>query len=157
MTWGNGPSATSAVTIGGRMLFSPSAYLGGAAAPMAWRRALTKDEPLVLQLEQAQEPAPAAYPGQRQHQGERVAEGQPTARAATGDCPGWANGIAGGVDDGRVPVVMEPSGASPQPRLTGPLLPRGTAGPGPAGSCGACPRVGYPMHAPAAPQRLSWA
>ena len=114
------------------MLFSPSAYLGGAAAPMAWRRALTKDEPLFLQLKQVQEPAPAAYPGESQHQGERVAEGQPTTQAATGDCPGWAEGIAG-VDDSQVPAVMELSGASLRPRLTGPLLPRGTAGPGPAG------------------------
>jgi hypothetical protein len=124
------------------MLFSPSAYLGGAAAPMAWRRALTKDEPLFLQLKEAPEPALAAYPGECQHQGEWVAEGRPTTQAEAGDCLGWARGIAGDVDDYWARAVMEQSGASPQPRLTGPLLPCGTAGPGPAGSCGARHRVG---------------
>ena len=122
------------------MLFSPSAYFGGAAAPMAWRLALTKEAPLLLQPEKARGPALAPYPGECQHQGESVAGGQPKTQAATGDCHGWAKGIAGDVDNGPVRTVMELSGANPQPRLTGPLLPRGTAGPGPAGSCGACLR-----------------
>jgi len=153
----NVSSATWAVMIGGRMLFLPSAYFGGVAAPMAWHFALTEDGPLRLQLKKAQDSVLAAYPGECQHQGERVTEGQPTTQPAAGDCLGWAKGIAGGVDDGRAQAVMELSGANLQPRLTGPLLPRGTAGPGPAGSCGACPRVGCPMCAAAALQRPSCA
>ena len=140
MSWGNVPSATSAVAIGGRMLFLPSAYFGGVAAPMAWQLALTTDEPLLLQPGKVQEAALAAYPGECQHQGDRVDEGRPTIQAATGDRLGWAKGIARDVDDGRVQAVMELSGADLQPRLTGPLLPCGTAGPGPSGSCGAYSR-----------------
>ena len=119
------------------MLFSPSAYFGGVAAPAMWHLAPTKDEPLLLELKEAQDPALAAYPGERQHQGERVARGQPMTQAVTGDLLGWPKSIAAGGNDGRVQAVMELSGANPRPRLTGPLLPRGTAGPGPAGSCGA--------------------
>jgi Uncharacterized protein conserved in bacteria (DUF2252) len=44
------------------------------------------------------------------------------------------------VANGRVQTVMGLSEANPQPRLTGPLLPRAlTAGPGPAGPCGCVP------------------
>jgi hypothetical protein len=148
----NVPSATSAVLIGGRMLFSPSAYFGGAAAPAVCHLALMTDEPLFLrldeppflrfeealflQLEEAQESALAADagPSECQHQGERVAGERPMTQAAAGEFFGWAKGIAADGNDARVQAVTELSGANPQPRLTGPLLPRaGTAGPGPAG------------------------
>ena len=44
------------------------------------------------------------------------------------------------VADGRVQAVTGLSGANPQPRLTGPLLPRAlTAGPGLGGPCGCVP------------------
>jgi hypothetical protein len=134
------------------MLFSPSAYFGGVAAPTAWHLAITADEPLFLQLQDAQEPTLAAYadPSEYQHQGEQSARKQPMTKAATAEFLGWAKGIAADVvANGRVQAVMRSSGVNPQPRLTGPLLARalrqGAAGPGPAGPCGACPRVGYPM------------
>jgi hypothetical protein len=140
------PSATSAVMIGDPMLFSPSAYFGGTAAPMAWRLARTQDEPLLLQLGEAQEPALTASaepgePGESQQPGRPVARRQRVTQAASGAFSGWPTGSAADGTSGRVQTVMELPGASPRPRLTGPLLLRGTAGPGPAGSCGACPRV----------------
>jgi hypothetical protein len=147
VTWVNVPSASSAVMIGGRMLFLPSAYFGGVAVPMAWHLALTEDGPLLLQLKEAQDSVLAAYadPSEYQHQGERMASGQRITPAATGGFLGWTKGIAT-YGNGRVRAVMELSGANPQPRLTGPLLPRArTAGPGPAGPCGACLPVGCPM------------
>jgi hypothetical protein len=144
----NAPSATPAGTIGGRMLFSPSAYFGGAAAPTAWHLAVTEGEPLFLQLREAQEPALAASSdlSDHQHQGERVARAQRMTQAATGEFPGWAKGIAADPNDRRVQTVMELSGANLQPRLTGPLLPReqapqGPDRPGPAVRA----RVSYPM------------
>jgi hypothetical protein len=127
------------------MLFSPSAYFGGTAAPTAWHRAVAAGKPLFLQLKEAQESALAAScdPSGYQLQGERMAGVQQVTQAATGDCLGWAKGIAADGHDGRVQAVAELSGANPQPRLTGPLLPRaGTAGPGRTGPCGACLRVG---------------
>lgn len=133
MTSVNVPSATSAVTIGGRMLFTPSAYFGGAAAPMAWHLAVTKDGPVFLQLEEGQEPALAACadPSEYQHQGEQVAREQRITQAATDEFLGRAKAVAADGDDGRVQAVMEQSGANLQPRLTGPLLPRGQAPQGP--------------------------
>jgi hypothetical protein len=130
------------------MLFSPSAHFGG-----AWDLAHATDEPLCLRLDPAQEPALADYPapGEYQHQGQRVASGQPTTQATIGGFLGflgWAKSIAGDWASGRVQAVMELSGANPRPRLTGPLLPRGTAGPG---SCGAGPGSATPFYAAAAP------
>jgi Uncharacterized protein conserved in bacteria (DUF2252) len=157
----NVPSATSAVMIGGRMLFSPSAYFGGTAAPMAWHLAATEDGPLFLRLTETQEPTLAANaePSEYQHQGERVAREQRMAQAATDEFVGWAKGIAAGGDDGRVPSVIEESGANLQPRLTGPLLPcaqapRGPDWPGPAVRA---PGSASPTYVAAALQRLSWA
>jgi hypothetical protein len=102
------------------MLFSPSAYFGGTAAPMAWNLAVTEHGPLFLQLVEAQEPAHAAYADPS----EWVAREQRMAQAATDEFPGWPKGIATDGDDGRVQSVMEQPGANLQPRLTGPLLPR---------------------------------
>ena len=155
MTSVNVPSATSAVTIGGRMLFSPSAYSGGTAAPMAWHLAVTEHGPLFLQLAEAQEPALAAYADPS----EWVAREQRMAQAATDEFPGWAKGIAADGDDGRVQAVMEHSGANLQPRLTGPLLPRAQAPQGPDQPGPAVRASGsvFPIDAEAAPQRLSWA
>jgi hypothetical protein len=130
------------------MLFSPSAYSGGPAAPTAWQLAVTEGEPLFLQLREAQQSALAAPSGlsDHQHQGERVARGQRMTQAATGEFPGWAKGIAADGNDRRVQPVMELSGANLQPRLTGPLLLRGHAPQGQAGLALRCvPRVGYPM------------
>jgi Uncharacterized protein conserved in bacteria (DUF2252) len=126
------------------------------------------DEPLFLQLKEQKEPVLAAYadPREYQHQGEPVSKGRRMTQAATDEFLGWATGIAAAhadqnakgyqrlmdaVMDGRVQAVTGLSGTNPQPRLTGPLLPRavrqGTAGPGPAGPA---------VRAPAA-QPLSWA
>jgi Uncharacterized protein conserved in bacteria (DUF2252) len=53
------------------------------------------DEPLFLQLKEAQESvlAPFAGPSQYQHQGERVARGQRLTQAATDPFLGWTSGI----------------------------------------------------------------
>jgi hypothetical protein len=145
----NVPSAPPAGTIGGRMLFSPSAHSGGAAAPTAWRLAVTEGEPLFLQLGEAQESALAASSdlSDHQHQGERVARGLRMTRAATDEFPGWAKGIGADGNDPRVQTVMELSGANLQPRLTGPLLPREQAPQGRTGLALRCVlRVGYPMY-----------
>jgi uncharacterized protein (DUF2252 family) len=151
------------------------------------------DEPLILQLKEAQESRLAAQAdtSEYQRQGERVARGQQVTQAATEESLGWTKSIAAAGNKGhdryvrqfpdmalayadqnakdyqclmdalandRARAVMELSGANLQPRLTGPLLPRARiAGPGPAGLCDACLRVGYPIYAAAAPQRLSWA
>ena len=155
MTSGNVPSATLAVTIGGRMLFSPSACFGGTATPMAWHLAVTEHGPLFLRLAEAPEPVLAAYadPGEYQHQGERVAREQRMAPAPAGESPGWAKGIAGDGDGGRVLAVMEQPGADLRPRLTGPLLPRGQAPQGPDWPGPAVRAFGSasPMRAAAAP------
>jgi hypothetical protein len=137
------------------MLFSPSACLGGTAAPMAWHLAVTEHGPLFLQLVEAQEPALAAYADPS----ERVAREQRMAQAATDEFPGWAKGIAADGDDGRVQSVMEQPGANLQPRLTGPLLPRAQApqGPGCPGPAVRAFRSATPMYAAPAAQRLSWA
>jgi len=113
------------------MLFSPSAFFGGTAAPMAWHLAVTEEGPLSLRLAEALEPALAAYPSEGQRQGERVATEQRMTRAAAGEFPGWAKGVAADGDDGRVPAAMEQSGADLRPRLTGPLLPCAQAPQGP--------------------------
>jgi uncharacterized protein (DUF2252 family) len=54
------------------------------------------DEPLFLQLKEAQESvlAPFAGPSQYQHQGERVARGQRLTQAAADPFLGWTSGIA---------------------------------------------------------------
>jgi hypothetical protein len=137
------------------MLFSPSAFFGGTAAPIAWHLAVTQDGPLSLRLAEAQEPALAAYPSEGQRQGERVAaERVATERmalAATGEFLGWAKGVAADRDCGPAPAVMEQSGADLRPPLTGPLLPRaGTAGPGLAWPCGTCGPA-TPMYPAATP------
>jgi uncharacterized protein (DUF2252 family) len=56
------------------------------------------DEPLFLQLKEAQESvlAPFAGPSRYQHQGERVARGQRLTQAATDPFLGWTSGIATG-------------------------------------------------------------
>jgi hypothetical protein len=163
----NVPSARPAVTIGGRMLFSPSACFGGVAAPTAWRLALTQDEPLLLQLQEAQEPALAAFSdrSEYQHHGEPVARGQRMTQVATDEFPGWPKGIAADGNNGRVQTVTELSGANPQPRLTGPLLPCGhrRARTGRALRCvpawrpGRCTGGRADVRAAAPQQRLSWA
>jgi uncharacterized protein (DUF2252 family) len=54
------------------------------------------DEPLFLQLKEAQESvlAPFAGPSEYEHQGERVARGQRMIQAATDEFLGWTKGIA---------------------------------------------------------------
>jgi hypothetical protein len=138
------------------MLFSPSACFGGAAAPMAWDLTRTPAAELrvlccgdVHPFKEAQEPAPVAdaAPAGYQDLDGQVARGQRVAQAASDEFRGWAKGIAGDGNN-RAQAVMGSSGAIPQPRLTGPLLPRELtepAGPGAAGPCGYVP------------QRLSWA
>jgi hypothetical protein len=141
VNWGNVPSATPAVAFGGHMLFSPSACFGGTAAPMAWDLAHAPTAGLrvlcdgsVHLLNEAPEPAAEAYPDPAQCQRQR----QQAAQAANEDSSGRARGIA--VDpNNRGRAVMESSGASPRPPLTGPLLPcapRHLAGLRPARSCG---------------------
>jgi hypothetical protein len=122
----NVPSITPAVTIGGLMLFWPSAYFMGAAGPVAWHRALTEDGLLLLQLKEAREPAFAAHGdlSEHQHQGERVdAVGPAEEPAARGLCHRLPTGAADALANPRVLAVMEASGANLRPRLTGPLLP----------------------------------
>jgi uncharacterized protein (DUF2252 family) len=57
-----------------------------------------EDEPLFLQLKEAQESvlAPYAGPSEYKHQGERVARGQRMTQAATDEFLGWTKGIATG-------------------------------------------------------------
>jgi uncharacterized protein (DUF2252 family) len=61
------------------------------------------DEPLFLQLKEAQESvlAPYAGPSEYKHQGERVARGQRMTQAATDEFLGWTKGIAAGGRDSR--------------------------------------------------------
>ena len=61
-----------------------------------------EDEPLFLQLKEAQESvlAPFAGPSEYKHQGERVARGQRMTQAATDEFLGWTKGIAA---DGKPP------------------------------------------------------
>jgi hypothetical protein len=95
------------------MLFSPSAYFGGTAAPMAWDLTRTPAAELrvlccgdVHPLKEVQEPAPAAYPDPAEYQDldEQVAREQPVTQAA----------------NNRVQGLMGPTGDNPQHRLTGP-------------------------------------
>jgi uncharacterized protein (DUF2252 family) len=61
------------------------------------------DEPLFLQLKEAQESvlAPFAGPSEFKHQGERVARGQRMTQAATDEFLGWTMGIAADGKDSR--------------------------------------------------------
>src|SRR3984885_7658337 len=58
-----------------------------------------EDEPMFLQLKEAQESvlAPYAGPSEYKHQGERVARGQRMTQAATDEFLGWTTGIARGI------------------------------------------------------------
>jgi uncharacterized protein (DUF2252 family) len=62
-----------------------------------------EDEPLFLQLKEAQESvlAPYAGPSEYKHQGERVARGQRMTQAATDEFLGWTKGIASGGKDAK--------------------------------------------------------
>jgi uncharacterized protein (DUF2252 family) len=62
-----------------------------------------EDEPLFLQLKEAQESvlAPFAGPSEFKHQGERVARGQRMTQAATDEFLGWTKGIAADGRDSR--------------------------------------------------------
>ena len=62
-----------------------------------------EDEPLFLQLKEAQESvlAPFAGPSEYKHQGERVARGQRMTQAATDEFLGWTKGIAADGQDSK--------------------------------------------------------
>ena len=70
----------------------------------------TPDEPLFLQLKEAQESvlAPFAGPSEFKHQGERVVQGERLMQAAADPFLGWTSGLR---VDGEQPVYEITSGA----------------------------------------------
>ena len=81
------------------------------------------DEPLFLQVKEAQESvlAPLAGPSEYDHQGERAEQNEKDSDYQA---------LVGAVATGPVQAVTGLLTANPRPRLTGPLLPRARPGPG---------------------------
>lgn len=111
------------------MLFSPSAYFGG-----AWDLAHTTDEPLCLRLDEA--PAAAGeFLGRTKGSAAGRSDGQDqrwdVALACAVQNAQDYQCLVGAAANARVLALTELPGANLQPRLTGPLLPRAQAPRGP--------------------------